>query len=98
YSCHNNGDAARALYEADRLTGAVPATALGDTTRWLAHPDDWKHNGGEGPFNDPILARVHFAAALTTAVDTGHFQGRSALVRPPASSPAPPARLPDRHR
>src|SRR5262249_34702376 len=81
FSCHNNGDAARALYEADRLTGAVPATALDTTTRWLARPDDWKHNGGEGPFNDPVLARVQFAAALTTAIDTGHSRDRSALVR-----------------
>jgi hypothetical protein len=81
FSCHNNGDAARALYEADRLTGAVPVAALDATTRWLGRPDGWKHNGGEGPFNDPVLARVQFAAALTTAIDTGHWRDRSSLVR-----------------
>jgi len=81
FSCHNNGDAARALYEADRLTGTVPAAALDATTRWLGRPDGWKHNGGEGPFNDPLLARVQFAAALATAVETGHQRDRSSLRR-----------------
>src|SRR5215203_5676976 len=35
YSCHNNGDGARALYTAKRLGYDVPAAALADTTRWL---------------------------------------------------------------
>ncbi|MBI1915108.1 MAG: hypothetical protein HYS12_10275 [Planctomycetes bacterium] len=81
FSCHNNGDAARALYVADRLTGTVPAAALDATTRWLGRPDGWKHNGGEGPFNDPVLARVQFAAALATAIETGHQRDRSSLRR-----------------
>jgi hypothetical protein len=81
FSCHNNGDAARALYEADRISGTVPAAALDATTRWLGRPDRWKHNGGEGPFNDPVLARVQFAAALATAVETGHQRDRSSLQR-----------------
>jgi hypothetical protein len=81
FSCHNNGDAARALYAADRLTGDVPAGALDSTTRWLAHPDGWRHNGGDGPFNDPILARVQFAAALAAAVEAGHCRSRTALAR-----------------
>ena len=81
FSCHNNGDAARALYAADRLAEAVPDGALDATTRWLARPDDWRHNGGDGPFNDPVLARVQFATALAAAVEAGHCRSQAALVR-----------------
>ena len=38
YSCHNNGDAARALYKAVRLGEPVPREALQDTSRWLRRP------------------------------------------------------------
>ncbi|HZT81886.1 MAG TPA: prenyltransferase/squalene oxidase repeat-containing protein [Gemmataceae bacterium] len=71
YSCHNNGDAARALYTAKRLGYAVPDKALADTTRWLARPAGWDHNGGEGEHNDKVLARVQFAAALAEAMEAG---------------------------
>src|SRR5437667_8821460 len=64
YSCHNNGDAARALYRALRLGEPVPAGAVADTSRWLSRPAQWDHNGGEGPFSDKQLARIQFAAAL----------------------------------
>ena len=37
FSCHNNGDAARALYQASRAGYRVPESALADTTR-LAEP------------------------------------------------------------
>ena len=49
YSCHNNGDAARALYTAIRLALPVPPKALEDSSHWLARPQQWDHNGGEGP-------------------------------------------------
>ncbi len=71
YSCHNNGDAARALYLAVRLGHKVPATALADTTRWLERPTGWDHNGGEGPYSDKKLARLQFAASLVEAKTTG---------------------------
>jgi hypothetical protein len=71
YSCHNNGDAARALYTAKRLGRNVPASALADTTRWLSRPEAWDHNGGEGPFSDKHLARLQFAATLAAAVEAG---------------------------
>src|SRR5262249_20227306 len=58
YSCHNNGDAARALYTAARLTYPVPVQALADTSRWLAQPQQWDHNGGEGPSSNKPLARI----------------------------------------
>jgi hypothetical protein len=71
YSCHNNGDAARALYLATGLKREVPANALADTTAWLVQPDRWDRNGGEGPFSDKKLARLQFAATLAAALRVG---------------------------
>ncbi len=76
FSCHNNGDAARALYEARRLGLAVPPESLAETTAWLSRPSDWDHNGGDGPFSDKRLARVAFASALATATRTGAITDR----------------------
>jgi hypothetical protein len=81
YSCHNNGDAARALYMAKRQKMDVTTNTLDDTSRWLARPADWAHNGGEGPFNDKVLSRVQFAASLVDALDTGLVKDRRALVQ-----------------
>jgi Squalene-hopene cyclase C-terminal domain len=81
YSCHNNGDAARALYQAARMGYAVPEAALADTTRWLVHPETWDHNGGDGPFSDKRLARVVFSATLTTAIATGRVTDHAALMK-----------------
>jgi hypothetical protein len=81
YSCHNNGDAARALYTALRLSLPVPPKALDDTSHWLARPQQWDHNGGEGPFSDKKLARIQFAAALVEAVSAGRVKDRQALKR-----------------
>ncbi len=50
YSCHNNGDAARALFQASRKGYRVPDQALADTTGWLLRPAGWDHNGGEGAY------------------------------------------------
>jgi hypothetical protein len=79
YSCHHNGDAARALYDAVRRGRTVPSKALADTTRWLARPDDWDKNGGDGPFNDRPRARLQFAAALAEAVHAGQIKDREPL-------------------
>ncbi len=81
YSCHNNGDAARALYTAVRRSYPVPAKALADTSRWLEKPQQWDHNGGEGPFNDKQLAGIQFAAALVDALEAGLVKNRTALPR-----------------
>jgi hypothetical protein len=81
YSCHNNGDAARALYTAMRLGREVPDAALADVTRWLGRPAVWDRNGGDGPFNDRKLARLQFAAALVEAADAGWVKGGDALGR-----------------
>ena len=44
FSCHNNGDAARALYTAVGQDYAVEAEALRDTTAWLQNPAAWDDN------------------------------------------------------
>jgi Squalene-hopene cyclase C-terminal domain len=80
FSCHNNGDAARALLEASEAGYHVPEIALVETITWLRRPGDWEHNGGKGPYNDKRLARVAFTAALATAVKTRRVQDREALV------------------
>ena len=67
YSCHNNGDAARALVAALGQAPEVRA-ALDDTLKWLAEPSRWETNGGgEGGADDKRLARIQFAHAATTA-------------------------------
>ena len=67
YSCHNNGDAARALVAAlGRSSGARPA--LDDTLLWLSSPARWETNGGgKGGADDKRLARIQFAHATTAA-------------------------------
>jgi hypothetical protein len=81
YSCHNNGDAARALYVAVRQSHSVPAEALTDTTRWLSRPEQWDKYAGDTPGNDPVLARIQFAAALVEAIDAGLVKDRAPLKR-----------------
>jgi hypothetical protein len=44
FSCHNNGDASRALYRAHRLAYPVPARALSATTDWLGRSLEWDDN------------------------------------------------------
>jgi Squalene-hopene cyclase C-terminal domain len=85
YSCHNNGDAARALYAAVRLGRAVPLKATLDTDRWLARPEGWGKNGGDGPFSDKALARLQFASALASALDAGRLDDRAPLLRASAA-------------
>lgn len=70
YSCHNNGDAARALIAAERR-GYPLNGAMQDTLSWLARPERWDKNAQGGGFDDKTLARIQFAAALTSAIDAG---------------------------
>ena len=101
FSCHNNGDAARALLQAAQAGHGVPDDALADTTAWLQKPEGWDHNGGDGPFSDKRLARVAFTAALATAVSTGRVKDRKALVegrRPARARPGRRRILADRRR
>jgi hypothetical protein len=80
YSCHNNGDGARALYVAHRLKFAIPATALGDTSGWVARPQGWDKNGGDVEYKDEGLARIQFAAALVDAIEAGLVKDRQPLL------------------
>ncbi len=64
FSCHNNGDAGRALYLAQRMQHPLAPQALQTTTTWLLNPAGWDDNGGEVEFSDRRLATVQFAAAL----------------------------------
>ena len=68
YSCHNNGDAARALLVA-AAAGVKTDGALEDTLAWLRRPATWKDNKTQGGIDDKALARVQFAGALAIAVD-----------------------------
>jgi hypothetical protein len=79
FSCHNNGDAARALYVAKRNGFSVPAAALADTTTWVSQPLRWDHNKGDPGFSDKRLANLQFAASLLAAVETGRSKDQSAL-------------------
>lgn len=81
YSCHNNGDAARALYTAKRLAYPVPVEALADTTKWVSQPEQWGSNKGLPEFSDRGLARIQFAASLMEALDAGQAKDRGALIR-----------------
>jgi len=56
YSCHNNGDAARALF----LAGRRASPALADTLTFLRNPAAW-------PEKDAALAAVQFALALAAS-------------------------------
>ena len=58
YSCHNNGDAARAL-----LHAGVRGPAVADTLKFLRDPDKWSGKDGKP---DP-LALVQYASALVAA-------------------------------
>jgi hypothetical protein len=75
FSCHNNGDAARALF----LAKSVDRALLTETSRWLTRPDAWDGQGADGPSKDKRLARLQFALALATAIETGAITDRSGL-------------------
>jgi hypothetical protein len=69
YSCHNNGDAVRALVAASSRGHDVRA-AIDDSLRWLSVPSRWNSNaGGEGGGDDKRLARIQFATAAVKAAD-----------------------------
>ncbi len=79
FSCHNNGDAARALYAATRKGLNVPASALADTNRWISNPGGWKENKGDPGFSDKRLAKIQFSASLLAAMEVGQIKERRPL-------------------
>lgn len=78
YSCHNNGDAARALITASRK-GHDVSTALADTLTWLREPVRWNIKMPSGGIDDKPLARIQFASALSLAVNA-RLADHAALV------------------
>ncbi len=81
YSCHNNGDAARALLVAKARGYDVPASVLADTIDWLRKPESWDETQSNPAFSDRKLARVQFSAALAEAVRDGLASARGDLLR-----------------
>lgn len=81
FSCHNNGDAARALFAARKRGITVPDEALRATKTFLEHPERWDKNGVDAAFSDKRLARLQFANALAAAVDARLIEDRSVLRR-----------------
>ena len=70
YSCHNNGDAARALMVAN-AKGYDIGTSLDDTIGFLRQPANWNQSKAAEGFDDKQLARVQFASALAVAHEHG---------------------------
>ena len=66
YSCHNNGDATRALLVAGSK-GYDVGTSLDDTIAFLKQPSKWDQNKAPAGFDDKALARVQFTSALAVA-------------------------------
>lgn len=70
YSCHNNGDAVRALLAAAGRGHAV-GNALDDTLAWLATPERWDSNARRGGSEELPLGRIQFASTLLSMVAFG---------------------------
>ena len=79
FSCHNNGDAARALYAAIRKGNRVPTGALAETNAWVSDPKRWEQNKGDPGFSDKKLANLQFAAALVAAIEAGQLKDQEPL-------------------
>jgi len=79
FSCHNNGDGARALYAAAQKGYRIPAGILADTTAWVTQPNRWDHNKGDPGFSDQRLANIQFAASLLGALEAGRAKDRESL-------------------
>src|SRR5262245_45633737 len=57
YSCHNNGDAVRALLMATQMGRLADRAPIADTLAFLSKPETWDKNGPDGPFKDEKLQR-----------------------------------------
>lgn len=70
FSCHNNGDGARALFVALKSRRKVDTEALESTNAWLRRPADWQAKDNNPIGSDKLLAVIQFAAALVEAPDS----------------------------
>jgi hypothetical protein len=67
FSCHNNGDGARALYTARARGYTVADAAVQETSEWLLKPGGWTQSPGDPRFSDKRLSRLQFTVALAAA-------------------------------
>jgi hypothetical protein len=81
FSCHNNGDAARALLFAKARGYSIPPDALTGTIAWLQKPEAWDEDRSNPAFADRKLARIQFSAALAEAVRSGLRSAHDDLTR-----------------
>lgn len=70
FSCHNNGDGARALMSAGPNQEAIQE-ALKETIQWLNAPEKWDENKGDPSASDMQLADLQFAFAVLRASEAG---------------------------
>ncbi len=80
FSCHNNGDGARALYTAIADGKSVQPEALAETNAWLQKPAGWDQNHGDPGFSDQSLAHVQWAASLAASKLSGLQEAAAILV------------------
>jgi len=81
YSCHNNGDAARALFRASALGHPMPDAVLRDTIDWLSQPEGWEHNRGDPGFSDQRLANLQFGLSTLAATQSRAWPLPSAALQ-----------------
>jgi glycerate kinase len=80
YSCHNNGDGARALFVAASKGHSI-GDSTADTISWLLKPDTWEQNKGDPAASDQRLADLQFAFALFTGIEAGLVKDQTVLTR-----------------
>ncbi|MBI4902158.1 MAG: terpene cyclase/mutase family protein [Acidobacteria bacterium] len=73
FSCHNNGDAARALMRGGKIR------ALESTLDFLGTPASWERQQAAAEFRDQKLALVQFSFALADATRQGIVKNLTAL-------------------
>jgi hypothetical protein len=71
FSCHNNGDGARALIIAGSSGRKVEGSAFADSLEWLQTPSQWEPKA---------LARVQFSATLVVALKADLVKDRASLL------------------
>ena len=61
FSCHHQGDGARALASARAQGWKLPAETLDSSQQWLEKLEDWHHQKGDPNAKDPLLADLQFS-------------------------------------
>ncbi|MCA9184955.1 MAG: hypothetical protein KDA99_05025 [Planctomycetales bacterium] len=80
FSCHNNGDGARALIHATTHGWPVPSDTLAATVGWLNEPDAWTRKNEALPLDDTDLALYQFTATAQAAAVAGIPVKRASLL------------------